>query len=427
MKKGFTLVELLAVIILLGLLGLIIYPTVNGVINNNKQKLHDKQIDELVRHANTYSTENITKLKTNDGARNIVTITDLYNAGLIQNDKVIDPKTDQELTGCLSLVWKDNINGFDITYTNNCLNSFNLSGMISQTDPLGRTDERYISTDFKVQLLQGDEIAYETNTDEQGRYIFNGIDGGTYLLLISQPYKTKYVRKVEVTSDIEKNFENIKLYIGDFNEDGAVDHFDILMFGNDGCFVTDTTSKPECAKFDLDLNGVINISDSNEIVNVNNFNKTSDLLYEGASKITGKILYDGIKKPILVLDNMDGNSYNIELKENGHFEVDNLPNGVYIIHTSQDIRTGYTYLSKVILLQNNTEIEVCLYAGDADNNGKINDDDLGTLEDYLAEAKSPTDKTLERYDFNDDKKIDNNDLNILKGNLGKYVEFYTKN
>ena len=58
MKKAFTLVELLAVIILLGLLGLIIYPTVNGVINNNKQKLHDKQINELIRHAETYAASN---------------------------------------------------------------------------------------------------------------------------------------------------------------------------------------------------------------------------------------------------------------------------------------------------------------------------------------------------------------------------------
>jgi len=78
MKKAFTLVELLAVIILLGLLGLIIYPTVNGVINNNKQKLHDKQINELIRHAETYAASNSSKLRMINGSKNIVTIDDLY-------------------------------------------------------------------------------------------------------------------------------------------------------------------------------------------------------------------------------------------------------------------------------------------------------------------------------------------------------------
>jgi len=38
MKKGFTLVELIAVIILLGLLGLIIYPTVNNIIKSKQIK-----------------------------------------------------------------------------------------------------------------------------------------------------------------------------------------------------------------------------------------------------------------------------------------------------------------------------------------------------------------------------------------------------
>jgi len=54
MKKGFTLIELLAVIILLAIIALIAYPTLNNVISKNKDKLYEKQINELERHANTW-------------------------------------------------------------------------------------------------------------------------------------------------------------------------------------------------------------------------------------------------------------------------------------------------------------------------------------------------------------------------------------
>jgi len=121
MKKAFTLVELIAVIILLGLLGLIIYPTVNGVINNNKNKLHDKQIEELIRHGNTYATSNIGSLRATNGSRNIVTFKDLYYAGIINDQTIIDPKTDEVLDGCLALTWNENRNSFDIEYTTDCI------------------------------------------------------------------------------------------------------------------------------------------------------------------------------------------------------------------------------------------------------------------------------------------------------------------
>ena len=44
MKKGFTLVELLAVITLLGLLSLIVVPVVDKIIKDNKEKLYQTML-----------------------------------------------------------------------------------------------------------------------------------------------------------------------------------------------------------------------------------------------------------------------------------------------------------------------------------------------------------------------------------------------
>ena len=57
-KKGFTLVELLAVIFLLSVIAIITIPRLTGVLNENKQKLYDEQITEIERIAAQYVISN---------------------------------------------------------------------------------------------------------------------------------------------------------------------------------------------------------------------------------------------------------------------------------------------------------------------------------------------------------------------------------
>ena len=66
-KKGFTLIEMLAIIILLSVIALITYPIINNVVSDSKDEIYDKQISELVRLANTWVTKNTNKLKTEEG------------------------------------------------------------------------------------------------------------------------------------------------------------------------------------------------------------------------------------------------------------------------------------------------------------------------------------------------------------------------
>ena len=48
MKKGFTLIEMLAVIVILAIISLIIFPEVNKVIKSSKEKSYKTQIDNLI-------------------------------------------------------------------------------------------------------------------------------------------------------------------------------------------------------------------------------------------------------------------------------------------------------------------------------------------------------------------------------------------
>ncbi len=58
-KKGMTLFELLAVIVILGIIAAIAYPTVNGIINNTKK-------DAVVANANTFVNAAMTQAKIDD-------------------------------------------------------------------------------------------------------------------------------------------------------------------------------------------------------------------------------------------------------------------------------------------------------------------------------------------------------------------------
>jgi len=417
MKKAFTLVELLAVIILLGLLGLIIYPTVNGVINNNKNKLHDKQIDELIRHGNTYSTTNMGKLNTTDGSRNIVTFNDLYESGLIQNSKVIDPKTDLELTGCLSLIFNKSRNNFDIEYTENCNNSFNLSGKINQIDPLGRTDTKFISTDFKVQLLQDNQIIYETNTDSDGNYSFTNIEGGKYLILISQPYKTKYGREIVLVNNEVKNFKDIKLYAGDFNEDGIILMDDVKNLQDPKCFVSNTIDKPDCAIYDLNKDGVINYEDFNLAIGSNTLTKTDNIMYNGNSNININLTYSGNIVPNVVVSNND-QTFEASINDKV-FSFNNLSNGVYALKINKN---GHTSHYQRINVKENYNTNIIIYAGDHNDDGIIDKIDVNAIQSVIidiANGDSTYDYEKDYFDLNEDGVIDNKDVDIVKANIGK--------
>ena len=57
-KKGFTLVELLVVITLVGVLGLITVPIINDVIKNSRKKAFRETVINIVEVAKIYNAEN---------------------------------------------------------------------------------------------------------------------------------------------------------------------------------------------------------------------------------------------------------------------------------------------------------------------------------------------------------------------------------
>ena len=117
-RKGFTLVELLAVIVILGLLIAIISPVVKNLLNDSKESLSKQQKDMIITASKKYMIDH-SELLPEDDNRAIVYMDNLVNDGVIDNDKIIDPKTHEEINGCVVVSYNNEYNQYDYNYSSN--------------------------------------------------------------------------------------------------------------------------------------------------------------------------------------------------------------------------------------------------------------------------------------------------------------------
>lgn len=119
MKKGFTLVEVLAVVVILGLLVAIISPVVNNLLGDSEDVLRDKQVDSIVKASKKYMVEH-SELLPEKSDSTAIYISDLIDNGVIDNDEVINPKTKEEMNGCVVVNYNESFNQYEYNYRDDC-------------------------------------------------------------------------------------------------------------------------------------------------------------------------------------------------------------------------------------------------------------------------------------------------------------------
>ena len=86
MKKGFTLVEMLAVITLLGLLALVIIPASEAIIKNSKNYSYNIQIQNIKNAMKNYASSNAFSMPTVNGDYVELTLGDLKREGFLEKE-----------------------------------------------------------------------------------------------------------------------------------------------------------------------------------------------------------------------------------------------------------------------------------------------------------------------------------------------------
>lgn len=120
-KKGFTLVELTSVVVLIAILTALATIPINNIIKNTKSDLNEGQKRQIILLAQNWAVDNKESLpKRGQNIEPInVTIEQLYNEGYLE-DELVNLMTDEKISKCsyvkISLIDENKNSGNAYTY-----------------------------------------------------------------------------------------------------------------------------------------------------------------------------------------------------------------------------------------------------------------------------------------------------------------------
>ena len=310
-KKGFTLLELLAVIVILSLILVIAVPSVNRYIKQSKEKAYNTQISTIIEAAQAYASANSGLLPRKEEFVVKITLGQLKSSGLIK-EEVKNPNDDKYFDDALTIEIKKkgetynydivestittrdgekspiiNLNGSPMVTYN--LNATYTELGASATDSDGNAISNIVID--KSNLVMSTEGIYQvkyTATDTKGisstvyRNVYvsnNKYANGTAIYF--NPNSNSVCSKAEATSNTSKSNGCMKWYT--FNDDGS-STVNLLLDHN-------TTATVAWASTGTNANGPIEVKKQleNDIASWNGAVKSTARLIEASeiAKITG--------------------------------------------------------------------------------------------------------------------------------------------
>ena len=122
MKKGFTLVEAISVIIIIGIIAIIAFPITSSTIKNSREKAYNAQKDIVVEASKKWAVKNVELLPSSDESIN-VNITTLIEGGFIkntENSKLKNPIDNSDMEGCVYITYSSEYNQHIYEYKEVC-------------------------------------------------------------------------------------------------------------------------------------------------------------------------------------------------------------------------------------------------------------------------------------------------------------------
>lgn len=116
-RKGFTLVELLSVIAILGIIALITIPVVSSIVQHSKDKAYDVQVSIIIDGAKKWLEKNYDKV---GSETTYLSINKLISSGIIEQDSIINPRTEEEMSGCVKISFTSLYNQYEYEYVESC-------------------------------------------------------------------------------------------------------------------------------------------------------------------------------------------------------------------------------------------------------------------------------------------------------------------
>ena len=205
-KKGFTLVELLAVIIILSLLALLASTSVSKIVKDSKSDLYDTQIKLIQSAAEAWGADNLYDLP-DAGTCKYLTLQDLKQYGLI-DPEIKDPRTNDLFSDNLIIKITGEENKFGLNNISYEVDNSDIEGCEIIYGPICTLVN---DADNSESITPGDKYQCKVKDDmeegfEDGYYFFvlgTNSDGTTNLIMERNIYydSTNKVGKVATSSN----------------------------------------------------------------------------------------------------------------------------------------------------------------------------------------------------------------------------------
>ncbi len=120
MKKGFTLVELLAVLTLLAFVAIISIPIMETILGNSAQKTKNSQIKEILEASKKYVLKYDNKLEFDEDNEVLIPLDDIKKSEFLNDEKMINAETEEELNGCIHVKYNEETGKTNYAYFYKC-------------------------------------------------------------------------------------------------------------------------------------------------------------------------------------------------------------------------------------------------------------------------------------------------------------------
>lgn len=135
-KNGFTLTELLGIIIILGVVTLIVFPLINKTIKDSKLDAYNAQVKTIIEAAKTWAVNNPNRLPEIDSeTEENVSVLELISTGYIKdanNNQIVNPMDETKtMDGCVVIKYSKDYNQYTYDYNEECKNREEVTNLIS--------------------------------------------------------------------------------------------------------------------------------------------------------------------------------------------------------------------------------------------------------------------------------------------------------
>lgn len=258
MKKGFTLIEMVSIIIIIGIIALIAIPTVNSIIKSGREDLYENQLDEIKLASEKWAFNNLDLLPDEEGKSVTITLLQLKKGGYLPLD-IRDPRDNSLLSNGLSITITYKNNDYEYNIKNIITNteitnespSILLNGLAVETIEVGTKyqEKGAVATDSKGTNLTNIQIIYYENGKQVATVDTTKLNTYTVEYSITDLSKnlTTVITRTVIVKDSEAPIITVPNKVTISSSEAI--NYDLL----EGVMITDNSGeniKPEISGFD---------------------------------------------------------------------------------------------------------------------------------------------------------------------------------